>query len=175
MEADDRGARGLGEQDGPGLGHKARAARTIDGKDRVLSLALTANHFHQGLLAATGTGTSCRAVAMLLEDARNVLPVEVLTGHGHDAALSPEPGAGKDFAVPAGVNQSLAAPASRFPIPPAEDFPAQTPADQKHCEIPDPTREEYLDALPVCKGAWLAAKGGPGFLRRGRLARLEPR
>src|SRR5581483_2004102 len=105
---------------------------------------------------------------MFRDDARDVLAVEIPAGHDDNSAFSPEPGGGKDFAMPEGVDEALSKTARGFPVLPALDFPAHGPANQMNGQVADPACKDNLKMFPKSEGARAFAKSQGLFFSRGR-------
>jgi hypothetical protein len=183
VEAEYGGSGGLGEQDCPGFGKVARPARTINRECRVPPCSRRPNHFFERPGRASRAGAAGGAVSVLLNDPSNVFAVEILAGHHHNPASSPEPSGGKDLAMPESINNAFAGFLRHLVIFPAEDLPTQAAADQRDGETAGPSGNFDLSALPSRKdaagpaingraqsGGWLVYRIRPS---RRRLAHLQ--
>src|SRR5947208_1124034 len=178
VKAQNRRARGLREQHRAGFRHVTRPARPVHGEGSEAALSDRPDHLHQRARAAPAARPARRAVTVLPDDSAYVLAVEVLAGHYHDAAPSPEPRRGKNFAVPESVDQTFSELESGFEVLPAHYFPAQRAADQQDGEVANPGGDEDLESLPGREGARVFSELRAGlpdraFLFQGRFSSLE--
>src|SRR6185436_17200890 len=90
MEAENRGARLVAEQNRTLFGDVAGPARSIDGKCRVPATANVARKLGQSLHASFRTGATRHAVSESLDAPGDAFAVQILTGHDNNSATFPE-------------------------------------------------------------------------------------
>src|SRR5580765_3292096 len=147
VKRDDRIARGLGEPDGSRLRDLGRAARAIESEARRPTGRHVALQPDERLHRATRRRSARSPVAEALDDPRDPLPVEILTGDDDDAAPPEVDGGGENAAVPEGHNRLAAAVDDLLVVLDAFRTPAERRAERRDDGIAGGRDQRRLKAL----------------------------
>ena len=128
-------ARGAGEPHGAGLRDAGRAARAVDGERHRTLLGKIAAQLHQRAHAAARGRTPRRAEPEPLQDPRNPLAVEVLTGNDDDIPSSEVMKTGEDAPVPEREDRLMTGANHLIPMLGAVNLPAERRTERRDQRI----------------------------------------